>query len=431
MNHNPNAQNRRPNTNPSNRVVTNDGVVYGSNLRTASRSSQKKRPLTPSERTKVITVVLSAILSALIFMALCLGVYLITYKPDVEIKPDGSKDNPAVAGTVNPPDIDVDSSVGRKKDYYTFLVLGHDNVGYNTDVIMLASFDVKNGEISIMQIPRDTYIEIQEHPLKVNSLYNNLRISAYNEGKADVEKEALEDTVAVLEANMAITIDYYAIVNLQGFMNIVDIIGGVPIDVPFEMKYYDPDQDLNIDIKPGYQILNGEKAQEFIRFRADFVQGDLGRIDAQKIFLTALLKQVKDNLSVSTVVGMINELYSNVRTTLKVEDLTYFAKAFFTIDDASINFISFPGMDVTSGRSYYIMKRADTLSLINRYFNVKTKPITDQQFDAYEIFCSKSEVVRKIYFTPGLLDVVSEYVSNAKNINDEGLYIPLNPKETT
>lgn len=103
MNHNPNAQNRRPNTNPSNRVVTNDGVVYGSNLRASSNSSQKKRPLTPSERTKVITVVLSAILSALIFMALCLGVYLITYKPDVDVKPDGSKDNPAVAGTVNPP----------------------------------------------------------------------------------------------------------------------------------------------------------------------------------------------------------------------------------------------------------------------------------------------------------------------------------------
>ena len=154
MNHNPNAHNRRPNTNPSLRVVTNDGVVYGSNLRTASRSSQKKRPLTASERTKVITVVLSAILSALIFMALCLGVYLITYKPDVEIKPDGNKDNPAIVGDVNPPNIDVDSSVGRKKDYYTFLVLGHDNVGYNTDVIMLASFDVKNGEISIMQIPR-------------------------------------------------------------------------------------------------------------------------------------------------------------------------------------------------------------------------------------------------------------------------------------
>ena len=77
------------------------------------------------------------------------------------------------------------------------------------------------------------------------------------------------------------------------------------------------------------------------------------------------------------------------------------------------------------------MKREDTLALINRYFNVKTKPITDKQFDAYEIFCSKSEAVKKIYFTPGLLDVVSEYVSNAKDINAEGIYIPLNPKETT
>lgn len=414
----------------------NSGAKARSDISANRGSDQRARDLR-SEKDKTLMVVLLAIVSALVFMAAALAVFVLLYKPSVgsgDSNKTPSSPNPAVEtseldGVEAPVILNDDGSAlagGRKDDYYTFLVLGRDIVGLNTDIIMFVSFDAANGEISIMQIPRDTYIEIKGYSRKINSVYQYMHGVAYNNGKADVDRAAMEDTVAVFEANLGVTIDYYALVNLAGFGNIIDIIGGVPIDVPYDMNYSDPDQDLYINIKAGQQVLNGETAQQFIRYREGYVQGDIGRIDAQKLFMTALIEQVKNNINVSTLVGMINQMYTNVTTSLSVADLTYFAKTFFTIDDTSINFITFPGSDVTYTYSYYIMQRADMLALLNRYFNVYKTDISDAAFDPYEIFTnSKSSEITKIYQKSPTANLL-EFVTTAGSIDDEGLYIPLN-----
>jgi len=221
-------------------------------------------------------------------------------------------------------------------------------------------------------------------------------------------------------------IDYYVLVNLEGFRNIIDLIGGVKMDVPYDMEYDDPDQDLYINIKKGYQVLNGEKSEQFIRFRSGYIQGDIGRIDAQKLFMAALIAQLKEEFTADKLLGMAGEALKNVETSMSIPDITYFVKEFYLVDTMNINFINFPGSDVYATASYYIMNRTDTLTLFNRYFNVFTTDIPNERFDPLLIFDQqKTPSIHDIYSSEPVEDILSEYVTNSQSVFDNGLYIPI------
>nr|MBQ4320133.1 LCP family protein [Clostridia bacterium] len=149
----------------------------------------------------------------------------------------------------------------RREGMFNFLVIGRDSVAFNTDVIMLISYDTVGGEVTVMQIPRDTYIEANGKAYKINALY----AAMYNKAKFGSSKDPLYDGmvgfVEALEMNMYIQIDYWAVVKLDGFSKIVDSIGGVEVDIPFAMDYDDPDQNLHIHLKPGVQTLDGKQAE--------------------------------------------------------------------------------------------------------------------------------------------------------------------------
>ncbi len=396
----------------------------------------QRRRTAADEKSKTTLVILLAIISALIVTAIGMGIFFVLYKPsvDVERNPDNI-DNPAIVGLddineFTPPETSDDGSssetVKRKKETYNFLVIGRDKVGLNTDVIMLINFNTGSGEISVMQIPRDTYIEIGGSSCKINSVYSIMHSRAALNGVSDSEDRGMTDMAAVLEANLGIEIDYYALLNLTGFGNIIDTIGGIPMNVPYDMDYDDPFQDLHIHIKAGQQTLNGEKAQQFIRFRDGYIAGDIGRIDAQKLFMTACIEQLKNNLNASTIIGLVNELYTNLKTSLSIADVGYFIKQFFLTEDNNISFITFPGEDTYAGGvSYYVMKRADMLALVNRYFNVYSKDISEAEFDPYLIFNRENSAdVSSIYEKKGLSDI-SAYVKSAGSIDDNGLRIDL------
>ena len=386
---------------------------------------------------KIIKIVLLSLLLTIILAGCFFAMYTIMYKPSVGLgktniipgpnsdknsDKSGKNDTPVISPSDDPLSL-------RKKDFYTFLILGRDTVGLNTDIVMLASFDVGNGGISIMQIPRDTYVEIDNYPHKINAVYSIMHKRAYNNGEKDTEEAGMRQMMDLLEEDMNICIDNYALVNLAGFRNIIDIIGGVPMYVPYNMFYEDPEQNLYINLKRGQQILNGSKAEQFVRFRENYVQGDIGRIDAQKLFLTATIEQLKKNINVTTITGLISEMIKNVKTSLSVSDLIYFAKEFYLTEDANINFVTFPGTDVrsevTTGAWYYVMHRADMLTIINKYFNVYKNDITDSMFDRKLAFTNESKAhISKIYNAlPS--DDLTDYVNSAENIVDDGIDIPL------
>ena len=287
---------------------------------------------------------------------------------------------PTTPAPTTPPIVD---PWGYDEDQYNFLVLGSDAVALNTDVLMLVSYNVREGSLAVMQIPRDTYIRTDASSYKkLNSVYPALYVKAKADGKSNPELAALNELATILETSLCVNIHYSAIMNLEGFANIVDAVGGVTIDVPFDMEYKDPDQNLDISIKAGVQTLSGELASQFIRFRADYKLADVSRINVQKIFMTAFIKQVKENISLSSITAIVEQAIKYVKTDISLADMIYFAKSALSIDLSNVTMLTLPGSVVNyEGLSYYVLNRNATRDAINQYFNIYNTEISTAIFD--------------------------------------------------
>ena len=182
--------------------------------------------------------------------------------------------------TVEPTD---DPNDPRKPGCYTFLIVGLDQVGNNTDTIMVGMMDTKNHTLDVISIPRDTLANVSWGTKRINTIY----AAAVNTGKDGVQ--ALKDGVRDM---LGFEVDSYAVVDLTAFVELVDAIGGVDYDVPVDMYYDAPDQGLHIAIPAGPTHLNGEEALKVVRFRAGYANADLGRIETQQDFLSTVAKQM-------------------------------------------------------------------------------------------------------------------------------------------
>ena len=156
--------------------------------------------------------------------------------------------------------------------YANFLICGIDKTNLLTDVIMVVGFDNTTGQINILQIPRDTYAgkDIPSH--KYNAIY----------GHPPKGVSGLDYLKAHIQRDFGITINYYGAITTDGLDMLVDSVGGVDLYVPVNMNYDDRAQNLHIHLKKGYQHLDGNKAEQFVRERKAYVNGDLGRLDTQK-----------------------------------------------------------------------------------------------------------------------------------------------------
>lgn len=278
---------------------------------------------------------------------------------------------------------------------YNFLIVGYDQVASNTDVIMIVNFNVKTGSIAILQIPRDTYIDAEVTRYhRINTVYHQ-SLANHKESKTQ-SLDALHDLEKVLEESLCINIQNSAIMSLDGFVKIIDALGGVKLDIPVRMEYSDPEQDLYIDLYPGPQTLKGKDAEGFVRFRDTYINADITRLDAQKIFMSALIGQVK-SMDIVTFTKVIKEVIAYVTTDLSLADWTYFAKEAMGIDLENVTMMTLPTSPVwsSSGASYVVMNRASTLKIINDYFNVYNRTITDSIFDRNIIFADESD--SKVY----------------------------------
>lgn len=314
----------------------------------------------------------------------------------------------------------------RVDGIYNFLVLGRDKVALNTDVMMVVNFNTNDGSINIMQLPRDTYIEYGGYPNKINGTLAHFYTKAQRDGAKDPWHTALKDFSDLLEVAFSIEIDYYAIIDLVAFENVVDIIGGVPIDVPEAMHYDDEFQDLHIHIEKGYQVLDGKTAAGFVRFRSGYIQADIGRQNAQKLFMTALFKQVKNKFSVDTIAKLAGEVLSRMSTNMELADAVFFAKEALSLDLENINMMTVPGEAVNTHLSYYVIYRQSVLDVVNKYFNVYDKDVRDVHFDTEVLFNDSDDPkMDKVYNK----DVDGYVVNNGESIDNSGIYIPRLPDE--
>ncbi|MBE6541727.1 MAG: LytR family transcriptional regulator [Ruminococcaceae bacterium] len=394
------------------------------------RNRKKNARLTKGQ---ITLIVIAAVLCAAIIFAI---VWVALYKPN---NPGGTDipfdTNPIVNGDdpdqtdKNDPNNQGHSGVNSdtynvKEGIYNILVVGHDDAAHLADVTMIVNCNTVDKTISIMQIPRDTLVTISTlYTNKTNEAFSSYYIDAYRAGKENPYQVAMDDYATMLEKSLCINIHHTVKMNLAGFRGIVDAIEGIDVYVPDEMYYEDPEQDLYISIPAGYQHLDGATAEGFVRFRSGYVQADLGRVNAQKIFLTAMFNKVKATIKsadVTKITALANEVFDNVTTDLTISDIVYYAKFLMDVDLESINMMTMPG---NLAGSYYVMNRAATLKVINQYFNIYTKEITDSIFDRNYLFCFVSkDYICDVYFDNA--ENVLDEVHNAGDIDDGEMQIP-------
>lgn len=322
-------------------------------------------------------------------------------------------------------DGDTPTEVTRKKDFYTFLIIGRDKVALNTDVIIAAAFDIGSGKVATVQIPRDSFVDKNENGKddegngdgRINSVFADGYTAAQRElqrlkregtGKSDAELKTLCENASiditpetlksylsgkisldalsqqygikklqnVISRTFGIYFDYYAIISTDAFVKIVDAVGGVDLYVEEDMDYDDPLQDLHIHIKKGQQHLDGKNAEGFVRFRAGYVQADIARLDAQKIFLTALFKKLVSFSSVTRVGEILSAVYDSVDTDLSLENALGFVKPALGVDLSGIRMFNMQGDPYKNGM-YFSLNKAENLKIVNEYFNIFSHDLTE------------------------------------------------------
>ncbi len=238
-------------------------------------------------------------------------------------------------------------------DKLTLLMLGTDGrhqEGGRSDTIMLAFLDMNEKTMSLLSIPRDTRIDIpgRRNMEKVNHAY------AY--GGAPLVLETLNN---YLETEY----DRYVTIDFNGFKDVVDILGGVEIDVPRRMYY--PAESINL--QPGLQTLDGHDALAFTRYRGG-PDGDYGRMERQQHFLKELAKQVLGVRNVWTASQLVNTGAELVNTNLTLAEMLYIANAMMDMDVDTMEAATVPGSSRTIGGIWYHeADREEFLNLIDRF----------------------------------------------------------------
>ncbi len=202
-------------------------------------------------------------------------------------------------------------------------------------------------------------------------------------------KKGIEQTKIEIERLMGFQPDKYVIVNFEGIAAIVDAIGGVDYEVPFRMEYSDPSQNLEIDLQPGMQHLNGKQTVEFLRWRHNndyskqYVNGDEGRVENQQKFLKELAKQVLQVKNATKISKIAEAVSKNVKTDFTTGELLWMGMQALQIDNDNLKFYTLPGYGAMSYAgsdpykySFFFPKEKETLELVNKYFNPYEEPIT-------------------------------------------------------
>jgi len=286
----------------------------------------------------------------------------------------------------------------KSEDYWTVLILGRDTGGGgNTDTIMLASYDVTNQKATVMSIPRDTMVNVPWDIKRINSVYNY-----YGSGEKGIQH--LYKEIAQL---VGFEPDFQVVAEWDAVGEIVDAIGGVWFDVPRDMKYDDPTQDLHIRQTKGYRLLSGDDAMQVLRYRHDndmrygYPEGDLGRIKTQQAFLKAMVEQVLKPKNMTKAGPLIEAFNNNVQTDLTFQNILWFAKSAvlggLKLED--VNFVTMPNTGKyvysrtidkqTNGRqreqSYVVPRARELLELVNSEISPFTEVFTMKDLDIMSV----------------------------------------------
>lgn len=255
--------------------------------------------------------------------------------------------------------------LARKSGCSTILLAGTDASGDRTDTLMLLSINRKEGRLSLMSIPRDTKVNSTYTPHKINGAYG---VNGAGEHGMQVLLDYVSECVGFRP-------DGYMLIDLNVFVDLVDLMGGVRFEVPCDMYYNDPTQDLYINLQAGEQTLNGEQAMGVVRFRSGYAMADLERVNVQRAFLSAAMKQwirLKNVWKIPKVAKLLSE---NTLTDLNTANLLWLAESVLLCGTGDMQMMTIPH-GLSGDGEYVLIQPEEMLDVVNSYFNPYEKEIT-------------------------------------------------------
>lgn len=262
-------------------------------------------------------------------------------------------------------------------DLSYILLMATDESGKRTDTLMLFCFnDIKN-EIEIISVPRDTLVEVSDSSFEKMHFDDPVPDSEFMKINAvnyfGGENYGTEILCRELEDMLDISIDYYMEINLESFRYIVDELGGIDFYVPEDMEYHDPYQDLHISLKEGQQVLNGEQAEQLVRYRSGYSNGDLGRIQVQQNFMKALFAKIMSKRTMFSNPGVYFDLIATdkyVRTDLGFSDALGYYFGVDGFDSDSMVSYTLPGYaGMYKNQSVFYIDEDECKKLISSFYD--------------------------------------------------------------
>lgn len=257
------------------------------------------------------------------------------------------------AVTKEPPTF-LDSVIEKKLPSKNVLILGTDESRLRSDVMMLGCLNTETNTIDLISIPRDTRVKLKGEYHKINNALT------YGGG---------ELACSTVQALTGIQVNTYVLIDFDAFAKIIDILGGVDFDVPQNMYYSDPTQDLLINLKKGQQHLDGAKAEQLVRYR-QYLRGDEDRISVQRDFMQALFEQKLNAGIILKLPQIIREVFDSVDTNMSMSDMISYAGIAGKFNADSLTTHQLPGSPKTiDGLSYYIADTEETAALVEEIKN--------------------------------------------------------------
>lgn len=247
----------------------------------------------------------------------------------------------------------------KKSNRVNILLMGLN--GVRTDTMILASFNPNSKSLDLISIPKDTYYYTKGYDSpslkKINAVY----------GHKEVNFGGPEGVMKAVSNLLNLPVDHYVTFSYEDVESIVDSLGGIKVNIPFDMDYDDPwsEPPLHIHLKKGNRVLSGKEAVQFLRYRQNngnsHSDGDIGRINRQQQFIKAAAKQAF-SLKLPTVA---NTVFNNVETSMKIEDIGNYSKKAMGISIEDIETYNLPGKsEAINGISYYVHDEKETKKLI-------------------------------------------------------------------
>ena len=356
------------------------------------KKSRPKKPKKPSRLTrqqKLLIAVAVVLAIVLIAVVACQSLFVRPDLPEKNADADsGTQEEEIDWGEGTRPRSDGER---KSQDYYTVQILGRDTGGGgNTDTMLLASYDVTNQKATVMSIPRDTMVNVSWDIKRINSVYNYY-------GGGDRGIQYLYKEIAQL---VGFEPDYQVVVEWDAVGQIVDAMGGVWFDVPRNMNYDDPYQDLHIHQEKGYRLLTGDDAMQVLRYRHDndmrygYPDGDLGRIKTQQAFLTAMVDQLLQIKNVTKINQFIQVFQNNVETDLSFQNILWFAQQAILggLSMENVEFVTMPNRTAScwsrtyhNYQSYVVPSANELLELVNTKLSPYTEVFTLSDLDIMSV----------------------------------------------